>query len=96
LAKKDWEVCVQQFLAINSSTEMTSMIPTQKTKCASRAQMLGFAPYDTCALGKSASHKIDKVRTWLAKCASTSVKPHSVLTPHSVLELLFYLITCLI
>jgi hypothetical protein len=27
---------------------------------------------------------------------ATSVKPHSVLTPHSVLELLFYLITRLI
>jgi hypothetical protein len=31
---------------------------------------------------------------FFVKCIS--VKPHSVLTPHSVLELLFYLITCLI
>jgi hypothetical protein len=30
--------------------------------------MLGLRP--TCALGKSASHKINKVRTWLAKCTS--------------------------
>ncbi len=49
---------------------MTSMIPTQKMKCASRAQMLGFAPYITCALGKGASCKINKLHTWLAKCAS--------------------------
>jgi hypothetical protein len=25
---------------------------------------------------------------------STSVKPHSIITPHSIIELLFYVITC--
>ncbi len=43
-------------------------IKMQKIKCSSRAKCWVLRP--TCTLGKGASHKIDKVSTWLAKCAS--------------------------
>ncbi len=64
---------------LRSSTEMTSMILMQKTKCASRAQMLGFAPYLRTWEGRKSqnrsgallsAHLACELRTSLAKCAS--------------------------
>ena len=58
---------------------MMSMIPMQKTKCASRAQMLGFAPYLRTWEGRKSqnlsrallsAHLACELRTSLAKCAS--------------------------
>jgi hypothetical protein len=55
------------------------MIPMQKTKCASRAQMLGFAPYLCTWEGRKlqnwsgallSAHLACKLQTLLAKCAS--------------------------
>ncbi len=49
-------------------TQLMDTIKTQKTKCASRGQVLGFVPYMRTWEGRKL--QIDKVRTWLAQCAS--------------------------
>jgi hypothetical protein len=66
------------------------MIPTQKTKCASRAQMLDFAPYLLLAhLGRAQAAKL----VWCAfKCALGLQTP--ILSAHLACELRTSLAKC--